>query len=210
MSSSEPKQVSSSSTTADSYFLRYFSLLSHSVQGIFAHNHLFSNQPENIYPQKIDHHLLHNLNFTLCRSVKLQCINPIISSMPQWLINPPHVILKLTLPESSTASAVCHSHLYEIISPFLNPVLCYTDGSKIKNRLGFAYKINNQTFSHRHRNLASIFTAQLPAIFNCLESIISLPPTTHPRPYLIISSYLFSLVAITNTSLSHPPRHKYM
>ena len=38
--------------------------------------------------------------------------------------------------------------------------LCYTDGSKIKNRAGFALTIGS-FFAHLHRNSASVFTAEL-------------------------------------------------
>jgi len=82
--------------------------------------------------------------------------------------------------------------------------------SKTNSRVRFADSINSQTHSYHHCNSASIFTAELQAIFNCLETIISLPAWTSLRPYLIISdSQLWSSFQTCHqiTLLSHAFSH---
>ena len=68
----------------------------------------------------------------------------------------------------------------EILNSFPGAILCFTDGSKIGKRIGFAYSISDQIFASRQRNSASILTVQLQAILQCLEKILStLFPQSH-------------------------------
>jgi len=53
-----------------------------------------------------------------------------------------------------------------------NSNVCYTDFSKTNNRTGLAYPINNNLYSKRHRNSASVFTTELQAM---LQNILSNP-----------------------------------
>lgn len=78
---------------------------------------------------------------------------------------------------------------------------CFTDGSKIKNHSALAYSINNELFSLRLSNLASIFTAELSAIFLCLQEITQRVASTN---YVLVSDSLSSLQAITDPYSSHP------
>jgi len=77
-----------------------------------------------------------------------------------------------------------------------------TDGSILRNRVGFADLIGNKTSSCRHWKTASILTAQLQAIFQCLEEIFTLP-LSHPQYFLICTDSLSSLTAISNTYSAH-------
>jgi len=86
---------------------------------------------------------------------------------------PPNVILKLCdLPKKSAIAFIYRSHFLEIVNA---TTFCFTDGSEIGNRIGFAYSIDDQTFSNRHRASTSILSAELHAIFQCLEHIPALP-----------------------------------
>jgi len=48
---------------------------------------------------------------------------------------------------------------------------CFTDRSILRNRVGFVYSIGEKTTSCHHPKIASILTAELQAIFQCLEQI---------------------------------------
>jgi len=100
-------------------------------------------------------------------------------------------------------SLICRTHFLEILNSFPNAVLCFTDGSKFKNKVGFAYSIADKTFSLRHCNSASILIAELQTNFQCLETVLSLP-LSHSCSFLICSDPLSSLSAISDTSSTHP------
>jgi len=85
----------------------------------------------------------------------------------------PNIILKLhDLPKKSTNSAIYRFHFSEKINSFPNAVLCYTEGSKFNHRIGGTFSIGNEEIYFLHRNSASILTAELQAIFLCLENIL--------------------------------------
>jgi len=67
--------------------------------------------------------------------------------------------------QKTTNATIYRTHFLEILNSFANAVLCFTDGSKSKNKVGFAYSIRDKTFSFRHRNSASILTAELQTVF---------------------------------------------
>jgi len=80
---------------------------------------------------------------------------------------------------------------------------CQQGGAKFQNRVGFAHSINDNITHLRRRNSASILTAELQTIFQCLKDILPLP-YSHSHSFLICSDSLPSLSAITNTSSAHP------
>ena len=92
--------------------------------------------------------------------------------------------------KSSTPSSIFHAHFPDI-DTLPKSTLCLTNGSILEDRVGLAYPIGSQTFTHRHPTSASIFTALWPAIYQCLEIIFD-------RSYLICSNSLVSLIAISN------------
>jgi len=111
----------------------------------------------------------------------------------------PHKLSKIFLPP-----VIFQSHLSEISSQFTDPVLCFTDGSKRGIRTSFAYSIDTQIEAARHCDSASIFTAELQAIFCCLVTIVDLQNQSIKRLFLILSDSLSSLQAIQNIHSDHP------
>jgi len=109
----------------------------------------------------------------------------------------------LALLQKTTNTTIYRTHFLEILYSFPKAVLCFTNGSKFKNKVGFSYSLGDRTFSLRHRNSTSILSAELQAIFQCLEIILSLP-LSHSRSFPICSDSLSSLSAIFNTSSTHP------
>jgi len=130
------------------------------------------------------------------RTTLLPSHPPLHSSMEN---RSPNIIIKLNqFPKRSINSAIYRSHFSEIINSFPNAVLCYTGGSTFNNRVGGAFSIGNETTYFRHHNSASILTAELQAIFLCLENILShsFPHSSH---FLLCSDSLSAIQAITNT-----------
>ena len=91
-------------------------------------------------------------------------------------------------PKSATPPSSYRRLIQEIINSFKKPTVCFTDGSKIHNRSGFAYLIGNSIYSHRHRNSASVYTTELQAICDCLEQILTLPHLWTNNTYPTLSS----------------------
>ena len=54
-------------------------------------------------------------------------------------------------------------------------ICIYSDGSKDEDSVSFAYLHNNHEFSQRIQHIASIFTAELRAIYDCLNYVNNLP-----------------------------------
>jgi len=109
------------------------------------------------------------------------------------------------IPEKnfSTNYAFILAHFHEILNSFHDALICYTDGSRTRNRVGAAYSIGDKLHGFRLRNSASIFTAELLAIYHCFQ-IISRKPSPLPLSVLIIADARSALTAITNPYSSHP------
>jgi len=82
------------------------------------------------------------------------------------------------------------------LNSFSDFIICYTDCSRIHNRVGFAYPINDKIFAYRHRNTASVFTTELQAILPSVSS--------HSNSSLVIPDSLFALTAISDPYSFHP------
>jgi len=107
-------------------------------------------------------------------------------------------------PKNSTSAPIYRSHLQEIISSFSNPILCFTDDFKSKNRVGFGFSVGDTIIALRHQNPTSSYTAELQAIFSFLEHILATTHSPSPSPFLITSDSLAALLAIAQPYSSHP------
>ena len=122
--------------------------------------------------------------------------------------SPPQVILDLT---------ILRAHFRDIIDRFPSATLCFTDGCKQRNRLGYAFSINNPVYLYRHRNSSSIYTAKLQAIFHCLECILHRAPPTPTQNYLFVSESFASPHSSPGhvyhqspcSTYSHPTHHLF-
>ena len=84
---------------------------------------------------------------------------------------------------------------------------CYTDGSKTNNRTGLVYSINNNLYSNRHRNSASVFTRELRAIYLTLHILSN--PCLLVQPTIIVSDSIAALTTIANTNSDHPGESEF-
>jgi len=126
----------------------------------------------------------------------LSTITPMVHPAPKMLLNLTHVCRKSTNPSFYRA------HFHVILNFSSDSIICYTDGSKIHNRVGFAYSVNDRIFAYRHRNAASVIIPELQVIFQCLTSILSLL-VSHSNSFLITLHSLSALTAIFNPYSSH-------
>jgi len=92
-------------------------------------------------------HIWAFLNHSLSRTTRFNCLLPVYSNSPRWTLSPPNIILKLTeLPENSTNNLHILAHFHEILTSYT------ADGSRIRNRVGAAFSINNSLHNFRLRN----------------------------------------------------------
>ena len=101
---------------------------------------------------------------------------PVFSETPSWLLLIPQVNLELAKSVESTtppSPSQCRVLLTQIIDSCNKPIVCYTDGSKCKNRVGYAFSINNQIQLVRHKYSATIHTAPVSYTHLTLPTIYS-------------------------------------
>jgi len=106
--------------------------------------------------------------------------------------------------KASTLPTVHQNHFSEIVNRTPEAVLCFTDGSNQNGRIRLAFSIAGQTHMFRHRNIASVFIAELQAILLYLESIITRNSSSTPQIFLIISDSPASISAISKPDSLHP------
>ena len=140
-----------------------------------------------------------HLEKLLGKNIRFYCHTPALPA--------PHPMLTYTLTtfprkRLTPLRVMYQSHFRGLINSYPHPVTCYTDDSKLKNRTGFVYSIEEEITSFRHRISASILTVKLQTIYQCLEFILSFSPS-HSAPYLLCSDSLSSLDAMTTSPMPH-------
>ena len=141
-----------------------------------------------------------HLNHSLSHHTKFNCPSPIYPIASPWSISLPNIVLILTeLPNHSTNSTIILARFYEFLPDFPNALICYTDGSPFKNRVGAANLISVNLCSFQLRNSAFVFTAELQAIFQCPQTILLHPPQL-PYSLIIVTDSLFSCLLYTSPS----------
>lgn len=160
-----------------------------------------------IFHSKISHfsnhsnkHIRYKFEQNLHKPFTSNPLLPILSLSPPWTLTPPAIRLDLTkIPSSNKSSYASHIHL--LIKEYPHHKICLSDGSKSRNRTAYAFSIDSKIVAHRIRNLASIATAELMAIFSCLSQLSHLPPNTK---YILLTDSLSSLHLIAVPSPTNP------
>ena len=120
-------------------------------------------------------------------------------SSPPWILGQPNI--RFDLIELLTASNTTdHFHIETLLNEYPDYTLCLTDGSKLKNKTAYAYSISGTIPSHRIRNTASVFAAELMAIFSCLSHLTQLSPNSG----FLLTDSLSPLHALLKTSTMNP------
>ena len=142
--------------------------------------------------------ILHSLSSALCprnsflfyiqsllhKRPKLEPLLPIFSSIPPQPTPCPDIRLDLTEITKSSTNSTYRQLINKIVSSELPSYLrWFTDGSQSGSRTEYAVTIQSNITAFRMRNTASIFTAELNAIFTCLPHFTTFP--------LFLNSYYF-------------------
>ena len=130
-----------------------------------------------IYPSihSAQNPLLLSLQTHLHYLLKINPLIPVKSSTPPWLRILPTIRLDLTNLQKSNNNEY-KSLLSQIIAEYPDHILSYIDGSKSLLKTGYAYSIQGNITAKRMRNSASIFTAELTAIYFCPSHLAQRPP----------------------------------
>src|SRR5215510_1493497 len=107
----------------------------------------------------------------------------------------------ISLPKETTPHNIIRKALTQELHNYNNFKLCSTDGSKSASGVGCAFSIDNQIVKVKLQNVNSIYTAELLAIFKCINKIAS---TRHFPNYLILSDSLSALTALTDPYSTNP------
>jgi len=107
------------------------------------------------------------------------------------------------LLQHCTLPTVYQTHFSQIVNRTPGAILCFIDGSNQNGRIELAFSIAGQTHMFRHRNTASVFTAELQTILLCLENIITQNSSSAPQIFLIISDSLAYISAISKPDSLH-------
>ena len=127
-------------------------------------------------------------------------LQPIHSLSPPWTFLPPSIRLDLTQIASPNKSIYLR-HINQLLNEYADHSICLTDGSKNKNGTAYAYSINGVIVAHRIRNIASIYSAELMAIYACLSDLSQLPPNNR---YTLLTDSLSSLHSLTDPFATNP------
>jgi hypothetical protein len=92
-----------------------------------------------------------NFETALNRKFKFSPLLPIMNSIPPWLMEQPEIRLDLSNITSTGDSITYLRKIQEILLQYSEYTHCYTDGSRRKNRTGYAYSIGQFTHSFRMR-----------------------------------------------------------
>jgi len=106
----------------------------------------------------------------------------------------------LIFPKKSTYPSTYRANFHEILNSS-DSIICYTGGSKIHNRVGFASSINDKIFAYRHAVRVPCRTSShtpMPHIYPLSF------PASHSNSSLIISDSLSALITISDPYSSHP------
>jgi len=145
-------------------------------------------------------HIHLQFELSLNKSFRAPSLLPIHLSSPPWTFNQPSIRFDSTkISPSSNTSYI--RHIRCILDENPNHTLCFSDGSKSKQKSVYAYSINGSLVSHHIRNKASVFTAELMAIFSCLSHLTLLPP--HGR-FLLLTDSFSSLHSLSNRLSTNP------
>jgi len=77
----------------------------------------------------------------------------------------------IEFPKNSTNNAIILADVHEILNSFYDVLIFNTNDSLSRNLVRAAYSIEDELYSFRLCNSASIFTAELLAVYHGLQTI---------------------------------------
>ncbi|KAG5863239.1 hypothetical protein JTB14_014017 [Gonioctena quinquepunctata] len=122
--------------------------------------------------------------------------------IPPWLLSKVSMRLDLTaLPKNETAPVIYRQLFLEIISEFPQSTILYTDGSKTATGVGCALSVENEIHTWSLSSCASIYTAELYAIW---QALLSSSMTRDKQKIIIVCDSLSVLQSISNLFSEDP------
>ena len=99
---------------------------------------------------------------------------PVAPPIPPWIIKTPNVIFDMSVHDKSlTPPEVLKTSLGIILDQYVGFAHIYTDGSKIENTVGSAAVYHNKAARTRLHDGATVFSAEMRAIYLALDIIES-------------------------------------
>ena len=132
-----------------------------------------------------------------------EIVQPVPTTIPLWEMEPPIVDLSLSETSKTHQPNILITKAREKISNMSHYMQIYTDGSKINNQVGSAFVLPQLgiTKSYTLKSYHSIFTAELWALYMCLDYVNSMP--CPPFKVAIFSDSKAAVLAIKHFSRPH-------
>ena len=157
--------------------------------------------PNTIHPPtSTNKHIRLQFELSLQKPFITHPLQPIFTLSPPWTLTQPNIRFDLT-QISPPNNNIYVQHVRDLLREYPHHTICLSDGSKSKTRTAYAYSIDGNISSCRIRNVASIFTAELMAIFACLSHLAQLPPN---NKFLLLTDSLSSLHSLTDPYTTNP------
>lgn len=171
-----------------------------------AHNSIFNNQLAHIYtvhPKKIKPLALRIAEplSRVCPDISLLLPRLTPASIPYWLLEIPEIDTTMMQHSKNNVPTIelCQ-YFFELLEHYPGYVPVYTDGSRSETAVACAGTSKDMVLQIRLPGAASIYTAELTAIF---ESLNILQNSGHNR-ILVITDSLSALDAMHHFDFKHP------
>uniref|UniRef100_A0A8D8UMM8 RNase H type-1 domain-containing protein n=1 Tax=Cacopsylla melanoneura TaxID=428564 RepID=A0A8D8UMM8_9HEMI len=127
---------------------------------------------------------------------------PYVRIKPPWSnITPPVDLCLAEFKKDVTPPIVFQTKFNESINTkYPNNILCFTDGSKTRDVTNCAFSIDNLVSSSSLNPINTIFSAELLALYLCLEAI----KESTSINFLVISDSKSALTAVSNIQFANP------
>ena len=140
---------------------------------------------------------------SICPDPSLIMAPSFYSDTPYWLLRPPELDFSMRKFEGKKhlAPSLLKNEFYTLLEYYPDHLSIYTDGSKDDNRVACAATGDHILIQIRLPDAASIYSAELLAIYEVLTLLECSAPN---KQVLIVSDSLSSLQAIANFNIKNP------
>ena len=147
-------------------------------------------------------HIYCKLKYELPNLPDLLSLNKVWPDSPPWSYKIPDINFELChFSKSSVPKSIIRLHLAVSLDKYKNFTMCFTDGSKMGENTGCAYSIGGEVKRIKLTEINSVYTAELVAIFKCLEQISE---SSTKAQFLILSDSLSALTALRDVFSTNP------
>lgn len=155
----------------------------------------FLNKPKPLFVRFKDSNLI---------SFDVQNVIKLVSHKEQWLVQPISFDRLINVKKDNCSSLEIQSAFNQYISKFSDFCHCFVDGSKSMINTGCAFSVGDEYFSFSLNPICSVFTAELLAIFKCLQRISLITVGFPNKKFIVFSDSLSALKSLENPNPSSP------